>query len=197
MIIRCGWNEKNVLAIPTAAHSPARACRVLPRSVPDPGGGYRFSSYLYTEFFTQRPGGWRWNVMILPPRDTAVFVLFQENRLGPGIWFFFWRALRRGSSKQREQKPVPTLYTCITFYTLGCVWYASLLHHPSPRASSTITIHCFFFLFFFSQGAGFVFSTFHCVDFFVLLLKLFYFYGECNIIRALCTARLFILFYFF
>jgi len=89
MIIRCGWNEKNVLAIPTAAHSPARACRVLPRSVPDPGGGYRFSSYLYTEFFTQRPGGWRWNVMILPPRDTAVFVLFQENRLGPGIWFFF------------------------------------------------------------------------------------------------------------
>jgi len=53
------------------------------------GGGYRFSSYLYTEVSAQRPGGWRWNVMILPPRDTAVFVLFRENRLGPGIWFFF------------------------------------------------------------------------------------------------------------
>jgi len=35
MIIICsaGGDEKYVLAIPTAAHSPARACRIHPRSI--------------------------------------------------------------------------------------------------------------------------------------------------------------------
>jgi len=36
-IICSGGDEKYVLAIPTAAHSPARACRVLPRSIHNSG----------------------------------------------------------------------------------------------------------------------------------------------------------------
>jgi len=173
---------------------------VLPRSIPYPWGEVTASHvvFVYRVLRTATRRRRRRtmkcdDITAARHRSRRRIVLLQENRLGPGIFgFCFWRALRRGSSKRSVNKNPYRLY--IYLYNIiivhKCLPYIRCIYHPSPRAGSTITIHCFFFLS--SQGASScAFSTFHCVDYFVLLLKLSYFFGGRVILYARrCTTRL-------
>lgn len=119
------------------------------------------------------------------------YYYYKKTGLAPEflVFFFFFLAgsPRRGSSKRSVNKNPYRLYTYI--YTCIILLYISVSHIyirfilsiPTSRFHNNHSL--FFFLS--SQGASFcAFSTFHCVDYFVLLLKLSYFFGGRVILYA-------------
>lgn len=187
------WRRWDVLAIPTAAHSPARACRVLPRSIHIYKGevtaSHRICIPRYCRVLAAANDEMRWYYHRATPQSSYYF---KKTGLVPEFDFFFFFGGLSGVAPQSSMNKnpyriyIPVVYI-ILYSRVRLVCFSPTPSLPTSQFHIT-TIHCFFFLFFFSQGAGFVFSTFHCVDFLffiiVLLLKLFYFYGGCYITRC-------------
>lgn len=129
----------------------------------------------------------RWNPMDIITTTSVVVVLFRIKPAWPRnlsfFFFFFWRALRRGSSEWREQKPVPT--------RVRSAHFASLLCTPSLTTSRFHNNHSPFFLFFFFTRRQFCVFNISLYPFFFRVTYtyyIFHFYGGCNIIRARCCT---------
>jgi len=177
MIICCGWNEKNVMAIPTAAaaaHSPARACRVLPRSVPNPGG--RLPLLIVFVYRVLHTASRR-----LPMKCDDIYhratpqssYYFKKTGLVPEFGFFFCFFLAGSPTWLLKAAWTKTRTDSIYLYNIiysrvRLVCFSSTPSLPTSQFHNTHSL--FFFLFFFFHKAPVL-----CFQHFIVSIFLYYY----------------------